>query len=138
VRDLDRTALTELDWTDLTATARRALAAMDLVSDLRVDYLPRAGYDLLRLHVLQAVLGLRSLSGQLTLGTRTRTEDANRGLEGWPSRSGTTPCCTTRSPSSTGRRCSSGSPAIPHSRRSARRCGSSSPSTDIARPPARC
>jgi pyruvate,water dikinase len=81
VRDLDTTALTELDWTDLTATARRALAATDLVCDLRVDYLPRAGYDLLRLHVMQAVLGLRGLSGQLTLGTHTRTEDANRGLE---------------------------------------------------------
>src|SRR4051795_6078193 len=81
VHDLDGTAPTELDWGDLTATARRALATMDLIADLRVDYLPRAGYDLLRLHVLQAVLGQRSLSGQLTLGTRTRTEDANRGLE---------------------------------------------------------
>ncbi|MGR6967452.1 PEP-utilizing enzyme [Geodermatophilus sp. URMC 61] len=30
---------------------------------------------------MQAVLGPRALSGQLTLGTRTRTEDANRGLE---------------------------------------------------------
>jgi rifampicin phosphotransferase len=81
VRDLNMTALTELDWTDLTATVRRALAATDLVSDLRVDYLPRAGFDLLRLHVLQAVLGLRGLSRQLTVGTPTRTEDANRGLE---------------------------------------------------------
>jgi phosphohistidine swiveling domain-containing protein len=81
VRELSTTALSELEWPGLTATVRRALAATDLVSDLRVDYLPRAGYDLLRLHVLQAVLGLRALSGQLTLGTRTRTEDANRGLE---------------------------------------------------------
>src|SRR4051812_40835953 len=81
VRDLDRTAPTELDWGDLTATVRRALAATDLVSNLRVDYLPRAGFDLLRLYVLQAVLGLRGLSGQLTVGTATRTEDANRGLE---------------------------------------------------------
>jgi rifampicin phosphotransferase len=78
---LGTVALTELDWTDLTATVRRALAATDLVADLRVDYLPRAGYDLLRLYVMQAVLGLRALSGQLTLGTQTRTEDANRGLE---------------------------------------------------------
>ncbi|WP_448618548.1 PEP/pyruvate-binding domain-containing protein [Geodermatophilus sp. URMC 65] len=81
VRELSTTALAELEWPALTATARRALAATDLVSDLRVDYLPRAGYDLLCLHALQAVLGLRALSGQLTLGTRTRTEDANRGLE---------------------------------------------------------
>jgi pyruvate,water dikinase len=81
VRDLNTTALTELDWTGLTATARRALAATDLISDLRVDYLPRTGYDLLRLHAMKAVLGLRSLGDQLTLGTRSRTEDANRGLE---------------------------------------------------------
>ena len=81
VRELDATTLTELDWPALTATARRALAATDLVSDLRVDYLPRAGLDLLRLHLMQAALGRRTLSGRLTLGTRTRTEDANRGLE---------------------------------------------------------
>src|SRR5687767_1173457 len=81
MRDLNATTLTEHDWTDLTATVRRALAATDLVADLRVDYLPRAGYDLLRLHVMQAVLGRRALSGQLTLGARTRTEDANRALE---------------------------------------------------------
>src|SRR3954469_21995803 len=81
VHDLGTTTLTELDWTGLTATARRALAATDLIGDLRIDYLPRAGYDLLRLHVLVAVLGLRAVSSRLTLGTRTRTEDANRGLE---------------------------------------------------------
>jgi phosphohistidine swiveling domain-containing protein len=81
VRDLRAVDLTELTWTDLTAVARRALAATDLVTDLRVDYLPRVGHDLLRLHLLQVVLGLRALSGQLTLGTRTRTEDANRALE---------------------------------------------------------
>jgi pyruvate,water dikinase len=81
VRDLRGIALTELDWTDLTATARRALATTDLVADLRVDYLPRAGYDLLRLYVMQAVLGRSALSGRLTVGVRTRTEDANRGLE---------------------------------------------------------
>ena len=81
VRDLRAIDLTELAWTDLTAVVRRALAATDLMTDLRVDYLPRVGYDLLRLHLLQAVLGLRALSGQLTLGAPTRTEDANRGLE---------------------------------------------------------
>ncbi|MFL6097015.1 MAG: PEP/pyruvate-binding domain-containing protein [Blastococcus sp.] len=81
LHDLGAVALTELHWTDLTATVRRALAATDLVADLRVDYLPRAGYDLLRLYGMQAVLGQRALFGQLLLGTQTRTEDANRGLE---------------------------------------------------------
>ena len=81
VRELRAVDLTELTWTDLTAVVRRALSATDLVTDLRVDYLPRVGYDLLRLHLLQGVLGLRALSGRLTLGTRTRTEEANRALE---------------------------------------------------------
>ncbi|WP_448609203.1 PEP/pyruvate-binding domain-containing protein [Geodermatophilus sp. URMC 60] len=82
VRHLREVDLTGLTWTDLTAVARRALSATDLVTDLRVDYLPRVGHDLLRLHLLVSLLGLRALSGQLTLGTRTRTEDANRALEG--------------------------------------------------------
>ena len=86
VRDLRTIDPTGLAWTDLTAVVRRSLTATDLVTDLRVDYLPRAGYDLLRLHVLQVALGLHVLSGQLTLGTRTRTEDANRALEGLAAR----------------------------------------------------
>jgi pyruvate,water dikinase len=69
-----------LDWAGLAATARRTLAAVDLITDLRVDYLPRTGYDLLRLHAITAVLGLRGRSSRLTAGTRTRTEDANRAL----------------------------------------------------------
>ena len=77
VRELDATDLAALGWSDLIGVARQALATADLISDLRVDYLPRTGFDLVRLHAIATVLRLRDL----TLGTRTRTEDANRGLE---------------------------------------------------------
>jgi rifampicin phosphotransferase len=60
---------------------RRTLVATDLITDLRVDYLPRVGYDLLRLRVALSMLGLRELFGLLIVGGRTRTEDANRALE---------------------------------------------------------
>ncbi|HWM06329.1 MAG TPA: PEP-utilizing enzyme [Actinophytocola sp.] len=80
IQELGSLDPTTLTWSDLTATARRALATADLITDLRVDYLPRSGYDLLRLHAMLAVLGLRSRSARLTAGTRTRTEDANRAL----------------------------------------------------------
>ncbi|MDN5915427.1 MAG: phosphoenolpyruvate synthase [Pseudonocardia sp.] len=77
VRELDATDLAALGWSDLIGVARHALAVMDLIGDLRVDYLPRTAFDLVRLHAMARVLRLRDL----TLGTRTRTEDANRGLE---------------------------------------------------------
>jgi rifampicin phosphotransferase len=70
-----------LSWAELLQVVRRTLVATDLITDLRVDYLPRAGYDLLRLRVALAVLGLAELFGPLTAGARTRTADANRALE---------------------------------------------------------
>ena len=82
------------DHVDLVRSDARpraqALATADLITDLRVDYLPRSGYDLLRLHAMLAVLGLRSRSARLTAGARTRTEDANRALAVLPPRSATT------------------------------------------------
>jgi rifampicin phosphotransferase len=71
-----------LSWAELFQMVRRTLAATELITDLRVDYLPRAGYDLLRLRVALSILGLRGLFGRLIVGGRTRTEDANRALEG--------------------------------------------------------
>jgi rifampicin phosphotransferase len=71
-----------LSWAELFQMVRRTLVATDLITDLRVDYLPRVGYDLLRLRVALSILGLRELFGLLIVGGRTRTEDANRALEG--------------------------------------------------------
>jgi pyruvate,water dikinase len=71
-----------LSWAELFHMVRRTLVATDLITDLRVDYLPRAGYDLLRLRVALSILGLPELFGLLIVGGRTRTGDANRALEG--------------------------------------------------------
>jgi phosphohistidine swiveling domain-containing protein len=81
VAELDECDLTCLDWTQLCRVPRRALAVTDVIADLRVDYLPRVGVDLLRLRALLMVLGLTPLFPLLILGGQTRTEDANRALE---------------------------------------------------------
>jgi rifampicin phosphotransferase len=70
-----------LSWSDLFAHVRRSLAVADVITDLRVDYLPRTAASLLRLRVALARLGLRDLFGLLISGGRTRTEDANAALE---------------------------------------------------------
>jgi rifampicin phosphotransferase len=70
----------ELSWAELFGVVRRTLAATDLVTDLRVDYLPRSGYALLQLRAVLTALRQPQLFGTLTAGARTRTEDANRAL----------------------------------------------------------
>jgi phosphohistidine swiveling domain-containing protein len=81
VRELDALDVRALGWEELRRLPQRTFDVVDVITDLRVDYLPRVAFDLLRLYVLQALLGRRDFSG-LTLGTRTRTEDANRELLG--------------------------------------------------------
>jgi pyruvate,water dikinase len=81
VRELAALDVRKLVWDELRRLPQRTFDVVDVVTDLRVDYLPRVGIDLLRLRVLQALLGRRDVSG-LTLGTHTRTEDANRELLG--------------------------------------------------------
>jgi rifampicin phosphotransferase len=81
VRELAALDVRTLGWAELCSVPQRTFDAVELITDLRVDYLPRVGVDLLRLRALQALLRRRHLSG-LTLGTHTRTEDANRALLG--------------------------------------------------------
>ncbi|GAA5138821.1 PEP/pyruvate-binding domain-containing protein [Pseudonocardia adelaidensis] len=78
-RELAAVDVRALGWDELRRLPQRTFDVVDAVTDLRVDYLPRVALDLVRLRVLQALLRRRDLSG-LTLGTRTRTEDANREL----------------------------------------------------------
>ncbi|SFM83496.1 pyruvate, water dikinase [Pseudonocardia ammonioxydans] len=78
IRELGAVDPRALGWAELREIPRRALATADLVTDLRVDYLPRSGVDLAALSVLRTLLGRRDGTG--TVGTRTRTEDANRAL----------------------------------------------------------
>ena len=70
-----------LSWAQLLQACRRTLAVADLITDLRVDYLPRMGFDLLRLLTLLRLLGASSQFGLLTAGAKTRTRDANLALE---------------------------------------------------------
>jgi phosphohistidine swiveling domain-containing protein len=70
-----------LSWPELFRLVQRTLEATDLITDLRVDYLPAWLYALLRLRATLAVLGLSDMFGLLTAGARTRTEDANCALE---------------------------------------------------------
>jgi pyruvate,water dikinase len=78
-RELASIDVRTLGWDELRRLPQRAFDTGEIITDLRVDYLPRVGIDLLRLYTLQALLRRRDVSG-LTLGTCTRTEDANREL----------------------------------------------------------
>jgi pyruvate,water dikinase len=79
--DLEALDLAALPWPALLRLPRRALAAIDPITDLRTDYLPRTGLVLLRLLLVLVVLGRRDLLGELIRGARTRTTDANDALE---------------------------------------------------------
>jgi phosphohistidine swiveling domain-containing protein len=70
-----------LSWADLLQACRHTLDATDVITDLRVDYLPRTGWDLLRLRAWLTPLGASHQFGLLTAGAPTRTGDANHALE---------------------------------------------------------
>lgn len=69
-----------LPWEELRRVPRQALEALDVITDLRVDYLPRAAASLLRLRLVLLLLGQSDLFGSLLVGAPTRTGDANRAL----------------------------------------------------------
>ncbi len=82
----DMRALAALDppglgWAELLQSCRHTLAVVDVITDLRVDYLPRTGWDLLRLRAWLTPLGASHQFGLLTAGARTKTGDANHALE---------------------------------------------------------
>src|SRR5215213_4025650 len=81
MRELGALDPQDLSWVDLLRTCRRTLDVADLITDLRVDYLPRTGWDLLRLRAWLTPLGTSHQFGLLTAGARTRTGDANHALE---------------------------------------------------------
>ena len=81
MRELAALDPTGLGWAELLQACRRTLDAADLITDLRVDYLPRTGWDLLRLRAWLTPLGASHQFGLLAAGARTRTGDANHALE---------------------------------------------------------
>ena len=79
---LDAAEVSRLAWPELLRLPRRALAAVDGLIDVRIDYLPGAGAAVIRLALLLAVHGFTSRLGDLMTGARTRTSDANTALRG--------------------------------------------------------
>ncbi|WP_116246236.1 PEP/pyruvate-binding domain-containing protein [Nocardiopsis sp. FIRDI 009] len=79
--ELDALDPAALPWPDLVQVPDRVLALLDHCRDLRLDYLPSTGVSVARLAAATALLGRRSLLGDLLGGARTRTEDANRALQ---------------------------------------------------------
>ncbi|GAA1637058.1 hypothetical protein GCM10009733_037720 [Nonomuraea maheshkhaliensis] len=73
--------LTAMSWPELVRMPRQALALVEPVADLRIDYLPGTGIALLRLILALRLLGLAEWYGPLMGGARTRTSDANQALE---------------------------------------------------------
>ncbi len=80
--ELSRLDVPGMGWADLVDVPRRALAVLDGFITLRIDYLPRAGFDLARLKVLLGLTGLGREFSALATVTETRTGDANRALRG--------------------------------------------------------
>jgi rifampicin phosphotransferase len=70
-----------LGWPELMQLCRRTLAVADLVTDLRVDYLPGTAVALVRLRALLRLLGSPDAVGLITAAANTRTSDANRALQ---------------------------------------------------------
>ena len=81
VAELDAIRWEDASWSELSRVPHRAVSALDGVTDIRVDYLPRCGFGLLRLAVLLRLVGRLDLFASLLLGAKTRTQDTNRALE---------------------------------------------------------
>jgi pyruvate,water dikinase len=81
VRELAAVDVAGLAWSELIGMPRRALALVEPVADLRIDYLPGAGVALVRLIVALRLSRRRIAVGDLLLDGRSATERANRDLE---------------------------------------------------------
>jgi len=78
--ELDALPLRELSWRALLDVPERALKAMDLSRDLRIDYLPGTALAVARLAAVTFLLGRIGLLGELTGGAPTRTAASERAL----------------------------------------------------------
>jgi pyruvate,water dikinase len=82
VRDLGARDVSRMPWHELVRIPREALALVDPVAGLRIDYLPGSGLAIARLFLALRLTGRRKMLGDLLLDGRTRTEQATRELEG--------------------------------------------------------
>ncbi|WES64580.1 PEP/pyruvate-binding domain-containing protein [Microbacter sp. GSS18] len=76
-RDLGRAA-----WAQLLDMPAEAGSVSDLMTDLRVEYLPAAGGAMVRLRMLLTLLRRRELFSTLILDAKTATQEANAALAG--------------------------------------------------------
>jgi pyruvate,water dikinase len=81
VRDLAARDLAAMSWPELVRMPREALALVDPVADLRIDYLPGMAVAFARLFVALKLTGRARMFGGLLMDGRTRTEQAGRELE---------------------------------------------------------
>ncbi|MFD4421998.1 PEP/pyruvate-binding domain-containing protein [Agromyces sp. NPDC058484] len=81
VRELAGRDVTAMSWTELIDVSHEALALVEPVADLRIDYLPGAGVAFARLFAALKLTGHSSAFGDLLMDGRSRTELANRELE---------------------------------------------------------
>jgi len=81
MRDLAEKDLAAMPWPRLVRFPEEVLDAVQPLADLRIAYLPRSGFSLVRLLLALKRLRLGPLLPDLLLGARTRTADTNRALE---------------------------------------------------------
>ena len=77
---LDALDLTALSWRELLHVPTRALAAMSISRDLRIDYLPAAALAIARMAIAATLLGRRRILGDLTGGAPTQTAASEKAL----------------------------------------------------------
>jgi rifampicin phosphotransferase len=70
-----------MTWPELVGSLRQALAQIDPVFELRIDYLPGTGLAAARLFAVLRLLGRRDLFFELVTGADTLTARANLALE---------------------------------------------------------
>lgn len=80
IRRLETADLGAMPWRGVMGAAEDALAALSLVADLRVSYLPGSFLPQVPLRLALLVLGRRSLGPALVAGGPTRTSAANQAL----------------------------------------------------------
>lgn len=81
VRELAERDLAAMTWRELVRMPRQALALVDPVADLRLDYLPGMAVAFARLFLALKLTGRSRMFGGLLMDGRTRTEQAGRELE---------------------------------------------------------
>ncbi|MBD3942125.1 phosphoenolpyruvate synthase [Microbacterium sp. NEAU-LLC] len=81
VRELAAVDVAELEWNELVGMPRHALALVEPVADLRIDYLPASGVAFVRLIVALKLARTGLAVSDLLLDGRSATERANRDLE---------------------------------------------------------